>query len=225
MRTNENCQIMCLSRKLPLFLAFLTGLVFVSCVGKPQFRLIHDDDGDSVWRPFAKLTEEYIDRQLGLVAGTGVTSFAVCAGSDYVHYGSQYADSSFLKDSGLKEKGLDFIRTVLVKAREKGMEPILTYRMNDLHFTDTLDVPDQAREFMSKWWWDHPQFWVNEDLGWHTMGAYDFAHQEVRDHKVAMMTEQIEMYGDVMDVYLLDFLRFFCYFKQGQGRNHLHWRA
>ena len=199
----------------------ILAVLLCSCTGKPRYRLIHDDDGDSIWRPFANVTEEYIDSQVGLVAGTGVTSFAVCAGSDYVHYGSQHADSSFLKDSGLKERGLDFIRTVLEKAREKGMEPILTYRVNDLHFTDTLDMSQgDSRFYMSKWWWDHPQFWVNEDFGWHTVGAYDFAHKEVRDHKVAMMTEQLDMYGDVADVYLMDFLRFFCYFKQGQGRNH-----
>ncbi len=194
-------------------------LALVSCTSRQPFRLIHDDDGDSMW-DYKHLTVERIDSAVSIVAGTGVTSYAICAGSDYVHYGSRFADSSFLKDSGLKERGVDFIRTVLAKTREKGMESILTYRMNDLHFTDTLDVPDQARKYMSKWWWDHPQFWLNENVGWHTRGAYDFAHKAVRDRKVDIMTEQVDLYGDVMDVYLMDFLRFFFYFKKGEGRSH-----
>lgn len=206
-------------RSIIKILALICALVSCSCASRPQFRLIHDDDGDSNW-DFKHLTVEKIDSAVALVAGTGVTSFAICTGSDYVHYGSQYADSSFLKDSGLKERGVDFIRTVLVKAREHGMEPIVTHRMNDLHFTSLTDESARADFFMSKWWHEHPEFWINEDFGWHTEGAYDFAHKEVRDRKVAIMTEQLEMYGDVMDVYLMDFLRFFCYFKQGRGRSH-----
>ena len=206
-------------RSLIKFPALALALALCSCSACPPFRLIHDDDGDSNW-DYRHLTVGKIDSAVATLAGTGVTSYAICTGSDYVHYGSQYADSTFLKGSGLKERGVDFIRTVLVSAREHGMEPIVTYRMNDLHFTSLTDESARADFFLSKWWHEHPEFWVNEDFGWHTVGAYDFAHKEVRDHKVAMMTEQIDMYGDVMDVYLMDFLRFFCYFKQGQGRSH-----
>ena len=198
---------------------FIFAILLCSCTTGSRFRLIHDDDGSSSWH-FPDLTVGKIEAAVDLLAGTGVTSYAICAGEDYANFNSRFGKSPYIEECALEKNGIDFIRTVLERARERGMEPILTYRMNDLHYTDTLEVPDEARKFMSKWWWDHPQFWIDEYFGWHTVGAYDFAHKEVRDRKVAFMTEQVDRYGDVIDVYLMDFLRFFCYFKQGQGRSH-----
>ncbi len=44
----------------------------------------------------------------------------------------------------------------------------------------------------------------------------DFAHPEVRDHKLAIITEQLEKY-EMIDGLDLDFMRFIVYFKQGEG--------
>ena len=61
--------------------------------------------------------------------------------------------------------------------------------------------------YYTDWWLKHPQYWVNDTAqGWHSAGALDFEHQEVRGHKLAIISEQLENYADYIDGYELDFM-------------------
>ena len=62
--------------------------------------------------------------------------------------------------------------------------------MNDLHFADTLG---NCPVWYSDFWMNHPQYWTNDpSQGWNSAGALDFSHKEVREHKLAIIAEQLE---------------------------------
>ena len=145
----------------------------------------------------------------------------ICSGSDFFHYRSKYGnvfgnEKNYLS---LEKEGTDMISATLCRAKEDGMEAFITYRVNDLHFTDTTETGNTAN-LVSDFWRDHPEYWVNENIGWHSAGAFDFAHKEVREYKLNVITEQLEKYGALIDGYGLDFMRFIVYFKSNKGEKN-----
>ena len=95
------------------------------------------------------------------------------------------------------------------------MEAFITYRMNDLHFNDTTT---HCPIWYTDFWIQHPEYWLNDTTqGYNSGGAFDFAIKEVRDRKLAIISEQLENYADIIDGYDLDFMRFIVYFKSGTG--------
>ena len=238
-------------RKNILFVGCLMLALTVSAATKSpdgrRFRMIFDDDGNSnclfncLWGR-SPLEPWQVDSCVNIQANTQVTSYAICAGGDYFNYRSKYGrvigddlngtlncgedtvayrnfHLAYLNHLRLEAAGTDVLRESLTQARKKGMETILTLRMNDLHFNDLgLKYPI----YFSEWWLDHPQYWTGDPTqGWHSAGALDFSNEEVRSRRLQYVQEQVEKYGDVLDVYLLDYMRFFCYFKTGEGAGHL----
>lgn len=212
-----------------------------------RFRILFDDDGNSnclfncMWNR-GPLAPWQVDSCVNIQAGTQVTSYAICAGGDYFNYRSKYGrvigddlngtlkcgddtaayksfHQAYLNHLNLEAAGSDVIRRSLTQAKKKGMETVLTLRMNDLHFNDlSMNCPI----YFTEWWLNHPQFWTNDSTqGWHSAGALDFVHKEVRARKLDYVKEQLGKYGDVLDVYLLDYMRFFSYFKTGEGPGHV----
>ncbi|MGV8133676.1 MAG: hypothetical protein AB2L20_00550 [Mangrovibacterium sp.] len=170
-------------------------------------------------------------------ANTQVTTFMMCSGSDYTYYRSKYGrvlgddrngtlncgkDTAmyrnlhdyFRNHLNLEKEGTDVVRAALQRAKRNKMETFITYRMNDLHFNDTTSrCPVEYTDF----WLAHPQYWINEDCGWKSRGALNFSYKEVREQKLNMITEQIDKYGELIDGYELDFMRFPIYFKNDSG--------
>lgn len=227
-----------------LLFVFLLSLVQDSFAQKnvPGYRLIHNNDGtdalSNIWFDLDKpLTKIDIDNYVDMVAGTQVTTFMMCTGSDFVYYASEYArtfcddlngtiacnsDPETLKswkryDTNIKRlraEGTDVIAASLTRAKEKGMETFITFRMNDLHFADTtkfcaLVYPD--------FWINNPQYWLGDSSqGYHSGNALDFSHQEVREYKKKLITEQLGKYP-MIDGFDLDFMRFAVFFKGDEG--------
>jgi hypothetical protein len=170
-------------------------------------------------------------------ANTQVTTFMMCSGSDYPYYRSKYgrvfgddrngtlncgADTAMYRNLheyyrnhlNLEKAGTDVIQAALRRAKEKKMETFISYRMNDLHFCDTTTrCPIEYTDF----WLAHPQYWLNEDIGWKSRGALNFSFKEVREQKLNMIKEQIDKYGELIEGYDLDFMRFPTYFKKDSG--------
>jgi hypothetical protein len=220
--------------------------LFSSAQTQPmQTRLLYDNDGSELlfntyWN-CQPLTLPTLDSLVDIQRHTPVTTYAVCSGSDFFYYRSRFGrlfgddlngriargsndalyqllHGACLNFERLEAAGTDLLRATLSRARQNGMEAMITMRMNDLHFTDTTL---QCPVAYSDWWLRHPQYWTHDDTqGWHTAGAYDFAHKEVRQRKLNIIREQLAKYGDILDIYLLDYMRFFCYFKSGEGKNH-----
>lgn len=203
--------------------------------------MIYNSDGTDALGNFMfnqrPLSVADIDAYVDAVAGTQVTTFMMCSGSDFMYYQSKYGrilgddrngtldcgpdtgtyesiNKYFLNHLNLEKEGTDVIEASLKRAKEKKMEAFISYRMNDLHFNDTsLHCPVIYTDF----WSAHPDYWMNENIGWHSSGAFDFSHNEVRDHKLNIITEQLEKYGEIIDGYDLDFMRFIVYFKSTEG--------
>lgn len=236
-------------KKIILLFSFILSIAAAAqgqTADNPRFRLLFDDDGNSnclfncMWN--RKLIEPWqVDSCVNIQAGTQVTSYGICAGGDFFNYRSKFGrvlgddlngtlncgddtlafrnfHLAYLNHLQLEAVGSDVIRRSLTQAKKNGMETFLTLRMNDLHFTD----PSMGSLYLSEWWLQHPQYWTGDSSqGWHTAGALDFAHKEVRERKLGYIKEQVGRYGDILDIYLMDYMRFFCFFKSGDGANHV----
>lgn len=213
--------------------------------GQPlRHRLIFNCDGTDALGNFMfhrrPLSVSDVNAYVDAYANTQITTFLICSGSDFPYYESKYGrvfgddrngtldcgtDTAVYKDMhsyylnhlNLKKEGTDIIDACLRRAKEKGMEAFITYRMNDLHFNDTTTrCPVEYTDF----WLAHPQYWLNEDIGWKSAGALDFSIKEVREQKLNMIAEQLAKYGKLLDGYDLDFMRFIVYFKSGEGKKN-----
>ena len=167
-------------------------------------------------------------------AKTPITTFMMCSGSDFLYYRSDYARILGQDPDGLaagmfsdpsnleryyrnfllvEQEGADVIAAVLQRAQEHQLETFISYRMNDLHFC----VPEQTPKGYSDFWMNHPEYRIGENYGWNAQGAFDFAHPEVRKHKMNIISEQLDKYGHLIDGFDLDFMRMPAYFKQSES--------
>lgn len=207
-------------------------------------RIIHNNDGSDAlgnyWFHKRPLTVRDVNAYVDMVSHSQVTTYMMCTGSDFFYYRSKHGrilgddldgkldcdndtaatlhyKNFYQNHLNLEKEGTDLIEVSLKRAKMHGMEAFITYRMNDLHFNDTAsNCPITYSEF----WYAHPEFWTNDNTpGLNGSRALDFAHPEVRDHKLAIITEQLEKY-EMIDGLDLDFMRFIVYFKQGEGEKN-----
>ena len=234
---------------LPISIFFLLLNIAVSSCAPHQkdnskYRIIHNNDGTDAlgnrWFYQRPLTVADLNAYVDMVAHSQVTTFMMCSGSDYPYYRSKYgrlfcddlngkydcgSDTAvyrnlrkyYLNFLNLEKEGTDLIAASLNRAKQNGMETFITYRMNDLHFNDTTT---HCPLVYSTFWYSHPEYWVNDSTpGWNASRALDFARKEVRDQKLAMISEQLDKY-DMIDGFDLDFMRFIVYFKFGEGQKN-----
>ena len=204
-----------------IFILLYSVLLFEGCnnplVQKNlHHRFIFNSDGNG---PLACSSVDEINKYVDDYAYSQVTTFMVCSGSDFFHYRSKYGKVFGKEDNylALEKEGSDMLSATLKRAKEDGMEAFITYRVNDLHFTDTTKA-QTIENAVSDFWLNHSEYWVNEKYDWHTAGAFDFVHKEVRERKLEIITEQLEKYGALLDGYDLDFMRFIVYFKKNEGK-------
>lgn len=215
---------------------------------QPQFRVIHNNDGTdalaNLWfnrKP--NLSREDINNYVDMVADAEVvTTYMMCTGSDFVYYRSKYerafgddldgtlscASSEDERNAfkqyyanmlSLEEEGTDVIDASLTRAKERGMEAFITFRVNDLHFADTNR---NCRVSYPDFWYNNPQYYVGDPTqGMNSAQALDFTYPEVRQHKLNLIREQLEKYEQI-DGYDLDFMRFIVLFKTGEGPDKAH---
>jgi len=121
--------------------------------------------------------------------------------------GKKWMDNARL----LHEKGLDPYAIWIARAREKGISPWISMRMNDIH-----EVPDTTSYIHSSFWVKNPQFWrvPNDPSGGYMVRALDFGHPEVRAYTMDFLKELLERYDP--DGIELDWMRFGWHFKDGE---------
>lgn len=213
------------------------------------FRIIHNNDGTdalaNMWfNRKANLSRADINRYVDIVADSKVvTTYMMCTGSDFVYYRSKYErtfgddlngtlscnKSTAERDAfkhyynnflSLEKEGTDIIDASLTRAKERGMEAFISFRVNDLHFADTSS---NCRVSYPDFWYNNPQYYTGDPAqGMNSAQALDFTHDEVRQHKLNLIREQLEKYPQI-DGYDLDFMRFIVLFKTGDGpaKSHL----
>ena len=123
----------------------------------------------------------YVRSKYGHVMGDDLDGTLDC-GCDTAQYNS--FRKYYRNHQNLEKEGTDLVAYTLKRAKKKGMEAFITYRMNDLHFNDTTThCPISYTDF----WIQHPEYWLNDTTqGYNSGGAFDFAIKEVRDRKLRL---------------------------------------
>ncbi len=94
------------------------------------------------------------------------------------------------------DSGVDPYAVLLEAGRNKNLEVLLTFRMNDNHNLDFL---------RTAFWRDHPEYRLNG-------GALDFEHDAVREYVFRLIEETVQRYD--ADGIELDFQRFPTFFRE-----------
>lgn len=118
----------------------------------------------------------------------------------------------------MNEERLDHIALWLRRAREKGLSPWVSIRMNDLH-----NVEDERHPLHSDFWRAHPEFRRIPYRGEMRDKALDFGREEVRDYTFSLIDEVAARYS--FDGIELDWMRHGFHFGPGredEGRAHLN---
>ena len=188
-------------------------------------RLLYNNDGSNILMAYDTLTQKRAYERIDPFAHTGVTSFIhnVNPGMN-MGYASKAArmyhwdpPPDVPKEAWSKlgmnmsnnlawltRDGIDPVSLVMNRARLRGMEAMLTFRMNELHDVDKLASP-----LLSEFWKAHPEYRVGGYEGW-GKEALNYAIPEVREYFFAILAEVAERYD--LEGLELDFMRFPYYF-------------
>lgn len=201
----------------------------------PNFGLMYNNDGDiSYPSPDPSTATQLLQGYFGALANTPVKTvmYSIGSGSDVLHYPTNVANNFGWRTTSLDndpdwvdrvtngriyaQAGFDPVRVVGEQVKSMGMYFIPSYRMNDDHFVvDPLDYPLTG------------EFWINNQdktVGSSPVAGYDYsnllnyAYQEVRDYRLAVINESIDRFSDIMDGYELDFNRFQVFFAPGTAQ-------
>lgn len=230
-----------------------------------SMRLIYNCDGNcSFIYQDPPVTPEGVHPYVDEVVGTGVTTFFMSPHvgmvmnypggvTEMLGEGLAAEDERHLQAAGhgkpaslernvavlrsLVAAGHDPLGLMLGRARERGLETFITFRLNECHCVDTPDkLPEKL--LLARYWREHPEWHIGRagdplpqlhlDIlgprthpivaGWLPRGL-DFAVPEVRALRLAELRECAERYPiDGLD---LDFQRFPMYFRPGEEERHL----
>ena len=111
----------------------------------------------------------------------------------------------------LHDGGIDPYAVWIARCREKGIQPWITMRMNDVH-----GVTNPSYCSLSTFWRQHPEFHrvPGSKSGDWSHYAFDFSYKEVREHHLAFVKELFERYD--MDGFEADWLRFHWHLTPGK---------
>ncbi len=195
----------------------------------PQPGLVINEDNSHFFgtRPAEMMTVEGLNAFVDQYAGTKVTHLFLNPNAMRASFRSSTRDAIW--DEGtqtipkadepgglwpnnarvLYERGLDPYAVWIARAREKGIVPWLTMRMNDVHCVN------EPKNFMhSSFWVSHPEFWRVPGGGGWTDRALDYGRPEVREHAMAFVRELLDRYDP--DGLELDWMRFGWHFAPGK---------
>ena len=120
----------------------------------------------------------------------------------------------------MAKSGFDHNAAMIARAREKGVIPWISIRMNDIHGADNTNTC--ATSFFAR---RHPEFWrrpgaVPDGKGNWARFALDYSHKEVRELMLAFIKEALERYD--ADGIELDWMRFANHLTPGREREQAH---
>ena len=132
------------------------------------------------------------------------------------HTGMDPADNSFAL---YMANGGDMVAAFTRRCRAKGLAPFVSFRLNDSHGHEFLDMP---QEEIPSWAWhvfcpthvEHPEWRLSQDIKDWNGRVLNWSIPEVRAAKFAYIKEIIEQYD--IDGFELDFLRHCNFFRQDE---------
>ena len=191
----------------------------------PLHRLLYNNDGSNILMAYDTLTPQRAYERIDPYANSGVTTFIhnVNPGQN-MGYASTAAPmyhwdppSETPKEAWgklglnmsnnlewLTRNGIDPVELVMNRARLRGMESMLTFRMNELH-----DVDKPSSPLLGPFWKAHPEYRVGGYDGW-GKEALNYAIPEVREYFFGILKEVVSRYD--IDGLELDHMRFPYFF-------------
>lgn len=120
--------------------------------------------------------------------------------------------------------GIDHLQVWLNRARHHGIEAFLSMRMNDCHGLEShggFDREGVKRDDQNHFQWHASEFWKKNPhlrrapyrFERSFEAAFDYTHEEVRRHHLALITELFERFD--MDGFELDWMRWMFMFAPG----------
>lgn len=118
----------------------------------------------------------------------------------------------------LHDKGIDPYAIWTRRAREKGVSPWLSIRMNDIH-----EVHDPAFGGLSTMWRNHPEYRIDPKYSGRNWDphAFSYTNAAVREVYSAYAKELLERYD--VDGIEFDWLRFPSLVEKGRGERDAHY--
>ena len=175
--------------------------------------------------PDITCTEQGVERYVDALAGGKLTHLFINVNYQRSFYPSRVIEPIWtsLDEPGRQKqpfirdmrdafaRGFDAYAVMVRRCRERGVSPWLSFRMNDIHGTQTKSDP-----MVGTFWREHPEWHLNKDEGW--ANGLDYAEKAVRDRMAAYIREAVERYD--VDGVELDLIRFPFYFRAGtEGEN------
>ncbi len=227
---------------------FVAGLLLVCALAvvlrapltAAELGLMHNFDGDLSFRGATPERSKAMLQELVDDVARGPVKtlvWSIGAGSDILYYPTKVASTwgwrhtKYTDDPKWKTRiekcrvatdaGLDAPRIAGERAHDRGLKFIPSYRMNDGHFTsDPLSYPLTGR-----FWMEHQDATIGKSPVAGFAGykhLLNYAREEVRAYRLAVIFEAIDRYADVMDGFELDFNRFQIFFAPGEADSHAH---
>lgn len=134
----------------------------------------------------------------------------------------KYHEKAYFRLKDYMMKGNDPVGVAVAAAKECGIAPFISYRMNDHHYLSQEDAFVHP-----KFWRENPHLWLKAtDKAENDVALcdgeryFDYYHEEVREHYYSLLEELVSLY-DVAGVEL-DFMRSPTYFdsahlEEGRG--------
>lgn len=170
--------------------------------------------------PDITCTEQGAERYVDAIAGSNTTHLFVNVNYQRSFFPSRVIEpvwtsldepdrtkSKFVRN--LREafdRGFDVYAVMTRRSRERGVSPWLSFRMNDIHGSQSKSDP-----LVSTFWREHPELHLNKEAGWEN--GLDYAEKSVRDRMSAYIREAVARYD--VDGVELDLIRFPFYFRKG----------
>lgn len=139
-----------------------------------------------------------------------VTTYLLCSGAGSCYWPTKigHVDPRTKGLIAAQARGLDPLGLLLQGLKAAGKETFITYRMNDVHYptdADQWNTPQIRRE--------HPDCIVGlkevqEGRAEWMSYCLDYTRADVRQYVLSLIQEQIALYGNIIDGFQLDWMRF-----------------
>ena len=114
----------------------------------------------------------------------------------------KYYEKVFYRFSEFMQNGGDALETAVNAAKEIGIAPFVSFRMNDHHYTDNPDAPVHPA-----FWRENRDFWISDSLRY-----LNYLIPEVRKFYFDILKELVENYD--IEGLELDFMRYPVFFPE-----------
>ena len=214
-------------KTLIILAAMVTSAFAETPAQQPTRRILYNSDGCSIliyrngmYRP-TTFGPEHLDTIVDEItpAGSQVDTYLLCVNAQVTFYPSEKG-TMIGSRHGAKERanwplahrtwignlerfygqGIDPYAVILGRARERGLERLMSFRMNDAH------AGGEDSFLRCALWVKYPEYRLGYGL--------DFGRREVRDYTLALIREVVERYD--CEGLELDFNRFPTYFKKDE---------